>query len=112
MNDFLDKDNTNINKKAWTVSKDFDTSLLVQALFAPPQEGLTIAPHRPADFDPQPHSEGESLWEGGLGTAGLRPQTRAQAGVAPSLRNDLVWPKISSSAGLPIHSWHHALTFA
>ena len=95
----MDKDNTNINKKAWTVSKDFDTFLLVQALFAPPQEGLTIAPHRPADFDPQPHSEGESLWEEGLGTAGLRPQTRAQGGVAPLLRNAHIRPSVCHILG-------------
>ena len=37
---------------------------------------------------PYSHSEGESLQEGArLGTAGLRPQARAQGGVAPLLRN-------------------------
>ena len=41
------------------------------------------------------HSEGESLLEGKkkttfrLGTAGLRPQTRAQGGVAPLMRNGI-----------------------
>ena len=43
---------------------------------------------RPGAFGRRVSSRGEEKETFRLGTAGLRPQTRAQAGVAPSLRND------------------------